>query len=103
MRAGIGSFLFATDLVDYLVEKEIPFRNAYGSAAEAVRLAEKKRAGLDELTIDELRSISLKFEADVFSVFDPLQSVKRKKTPGSTHPDRVRDQIAKAKKLLSHK
>jgi argininosuccinate lyase len=93
------SFLFATDLVDYLVKKGLSFRKAHGLAGEIVQYAEKKGLALNALGIDELRRFDSSFGEDVFEIFDPLQSVKMKKTYGSTHPEQVKAQIAKAKKL----
>lgn len=93
--------LFATDMVDYLVEKRVPFREAHGIIGEVVQYAEKKGVPLSELKLEELRSFHQGFENNVFEVFDPARSVRRKKTYGSTHPDQVNRQIQKARRLLS--
>jgi len=99
--AGIRSFLFATDMVDYLVDKGIPFREAHGIVSEVVRLSEKERKELEKVDLEKLRKISPVFARDVYDVFDPARSVMKKKTSGSTHPEQVRIQIKKAKSLLS--
>jgi argininosuccinate lyase len=100
MRAAISPSLFATDLADALVEKGVPFRDAHGAAAAAVRLSEKLGRDLASLTVDELRSIHPGFDGLDPAVFDPQNSIRRKKTSGSTHPDMVKRQIEKAKALL---
>jgi argininosuccinate lyase len=100
MRAAITSDVFATDLADALVEKGVPFRDAHGAMAATVRLAEAKGRDLASLTAEEWASIHPLLAEMKPAVFDPLQSVRRKKTSGSTHPDMVAAQIEKAKAKL---
>src|ERR1041385_7092492 len=56
--------LLATDLVDYLVRKGVPFRHAHHVTGRVVALAEKLGKRLNELTLDELRSVEEKFGPD---------------------------------------
>jgi len=42
------------------------------------------------------------FESDVYQVFDPMESVKRRNATGGTSPDSVKKQIAKAKEVINH-
>ena len=58
MRAAAGvGFTTATDLADWLVRaKGVPFREAHGIAARAVKLAEGKGCGLEALTLAELQA-----------------------------------------------
>jgi argininosuccinate lyase len=103
-RTGIAlkfdSFLFATDLVDYLADRGVPFREAHGLVGEIVRFAEEKTAPLGGLSLSELRGFHAAFGADVFEVFDPGHSVRLKRSTGSTHPAEVKRQIRKARRLL---
>ncbi len=101
IQAHHDSFLCATDLVDYLVDKGIPFREAHGIIGKLVRYAEKKGVGLNELKFEEFRRFHPLFASDVFEVFDPTHSIRQKKTSGSTHPQWVRKQIRMAKKKIS--
>jgi argininosuccinate lyase len=94
-------FLYATDLVDHLTAKGVPFREAHGVVGAAVRYAEKLRRPLDRLTPREFRRFHPLFGDDVLEVFDPARSVRLKKTSGSTHPARVKAQIARAKALCA--
>ncbi len=93
--------LIATDLVDYLVAKDIPFREAHGLVGEIVRYAESKGKSLASLTQDEFSRFSDKLTSDVYQLFDPRRSVEKKKTSGSTHPEQVRRQIQMAKEIIS--
>jgi argininosuccinate lyase len=101
MRAAITPNMFATDLADALVEKGLAFRDAHGAAAAAVRFAEARGGDLASLKPDEWKEIHPALADIDPSVFDPLQSVRRKKTSGSTHPDMVEAQIEKARARLS--
>jgi argininosuccinate lyase len=96
----INPAIVATDLVDYLVERKVSFREAHGIFGEAVAWAESKTRVLNTLTVEEWREFSPAFDAAVSEVFDPRRSVERKRTTGSTNPEMVRRQIARAKSLL---
>ncbi len=97
----MDTFMLATDLVDYLVDRGVPFREAHGIVGEIVYMAHKEGKELAELSLDEFKKYSEAFEEDVFRVFDFRKSVERKRTYGSTNPDRVREQIERARNLVS--
>ena len=96
MLAAIDSAMLATDLADYLVRKGIPFREAHAAAGRAVRAAAEKGISLEELSLNEWQAWGA-FESDVYQVFDPMESVKRRNATGGTSPDSVKKQIQTAK------
>jgi len=96
----IDPSLFATDMVDYLVEKGIPFREAHGIVGAIVYHAEREGKKFNELKLEELKKFSLFFDEKVFEIFDPVHSVNQKKSAGSTSPEEVKIQIENAKKLI---
>lgn len=97
MRAAIDSFMMATDLADYLVEKGIPFRETHAIAGKAVRAASEKNIGLDKLSLAEYQSLCPAFDADVYETLDPLKSVTRRNAIGGTSPQAVKMQIEKCR------
>jgi argininosuccinate lyase len=99
MRSAIDASMLATDLADYLVAKGIPFRQAHELVGKAVRLAAAQGKSLDDLSLEEYRSLSPTFEADLFTVFDPLHSVSRHSAYGGTAPEAVRAQIEEARRV----
>jgi argininosuccinate lyase len=101
MRNAIDSFMMATDLADYLVSKGIPFRETHAIAGKAVRVANEKNVGLEELPLEAYQALSLAFEADVVQVFDPLKSVEKRNAIGGTSPEAVKSQIEGVKRFLS--
>ncbi|MEO7840113.1 MAG: argininosuccinate lyase [Anaerolineales bacterium] len=102
MRAAIDSFMMATDLADYLVGKGIPFRETHAIAGKAVRLAGDalRKVGLDEMSLEAYQALCPAFEADVYQVFDPLKSVKKRNAIGGTSPRSVKNQITECRKNL---
>ena len=100
MRASIDASMLATDMADYLVEKGIPFRQAHTLAGEAVQLAASQGRPLDALSLGELQSISPAFGDDIHAVFDPIQSISRRKVYGGTAPEAVAVQIEEARQVL---
>jgi argininosuccinate lyase len=63
-------------------------------------MAEQSGRKLQELSLEELRSVSPLFEADVFTALDITTVVARRKTEGGTAPERVAEQLTMAKKQL---
>ena len=93
------AFITATDLADYLVKNHsMSFRQAYKKTAEIVNLAEKKKKKLNELEINELRSIEPKLTIDVLKIFDLKNSINSKKSYGGTSFENIKKMIMKYKK-----
>ncbi|MBK9925319.1 MAG: argininosuccinate lyase [Anaerolineales bacterium] len=97
MRNAIDSFMMATDLADYLVNKGIPFRETHVIAGKAVRLAGEKKVGMDELPLEAYQALCPAFEADVYQVFDPMSSINKRNAIGGTSLQSVKIQIEKIK------
>ncbi len=87
-------FLNATELADYLAAKGVPFREAHHVAGSAVALAEQKGVGLEDLSLEELKTLSTEINEDVFAILGYEAAMARRNTPGGTAPQRVREQIA---------
>lgn len=85
--------MLATDLADYLVRKGVPFRETHHISGACVRLAEEKKVSIDTLSLEELKAIDARFEADVTKVWDYEVSVERKSSIGGTAKSSVLKQI----------
>ena len=99
-RAASG-LLLATDVADYLVAKGVPFRDAHEIVGALVRRLVREKRSFDDLTIDEWRTHSPLFEADVRTAITPAASIAKKRTPQSTHPDAVARALEEAKGWLA--
>ncbi len=93
--------LFATDILEYLVRKKVPFSEAHELVGKTVRHAIESEKRLRQWSVQEWRKFSPTFGADIHDLFSALESVRGKKTIGSTHPARVKQAIAEWKKALS--
>ncbi|MFU0506028.1 argininosuccinate lyase [Pseudaminobacter sp. NGMCC 1.201702] len=101
-RAAGSGYSTATDLADWLVRAlGLPFREAHHVTGRAVALAEGKKVGLEELTLEDLQSIHDGITADIFSVLSVQNSVKSRTSYGGTAPNEVRRQITAWKKRLA--
>ena len=90
----------ATDFADYLVKKEIPFRDAHEIVGKDVAHAVSKKQDLDELSIEDFKSVSSVIEEDIFDFLNIEGSVRSKKTSGVTSYEEVNKQIEKAKNII---
>ncbi len=100
MRAALDEDMLATDLADYLVDRGMPFRQAHHVAGQAVALAAKEGKRLSQLTVAQYQGLSELFSEDVAQVFDFAASAARRKAPGGTAPEAVRQQIGAARNWL---
>lgn len=88
-----AGYTLATDIAEWLVRRGVPFRSAHEAAGAAVRVAEQRAVGLDELTDDELAAISPELTPQVREVLTIEGSVSARDGRGGTAPVRVAEQI----------
>jgi argininosuccinate lyase len=102
--AAISDFTNATDLADFLVRKGLEFRQAHEVIGRMVVYAIQNDKELHELTIDECRQFSPLFDHEIYTAISLESSLSRKSQIGGTAPDRVREELSKAKESLkSHR
>jgi argininosuccinate lyase len=100
--AAEAGFSTATDLADWLVRAAgVPFREAHHITGWAVKLAEEQGIGLAELELGALQQIDARIDASVFDVLSVDASVRSRTSYGGTAPERVREQIARARDGLA--
>ncbi len=102
-----AGYTLATDVAEWLVRHGVPFRDAHEAAGAAVRAAEQRGVGLDELTDDELAAISPQLTPDVHAVLTVEGSVAARDAHGGTAPiqvakqlDSVRDTVERLRRQL---
>jgi argininosuccinate lyase len=91
----------ATDMAEYLVKRGLPFRKSHEITGKIVLHCMKKGKKLEELTLKELNTFSPFIRNDIYSCLKAEESVKNKKSRGSTSPDEVKRQIQRLKKVVS--
>ena len=100
MRAACSrGYLNATDLADWLVQHAgVAFRDAHHLTGQLVKLAEQKKCGLEDLSLDEMQAVHPKITHDIFAAITLDTCVARRTSVGGTAPVRVREALAAAKK-----
>ena len=99
-KAAQGGFINATDLADYLVKKGLPFRSAYKISGQIVAKCIAEGKVLETLSLEEYRSFSDLFEADLYKDIDLLTCVEKRISQGGTSQASVDAQIAYVKEQL---
>jgi argininosuccinate lyase len=92
--------LLATDVVDYLVEKGVPFRKAHHVIGALVALAEGNSVPLNELSLEDVQGVDEHFESDWVDCFDVEKALKAREKTGMPGPGEVRKQITRLRAKL---
>lgn len=95
-----GDVLLATDLVDYLTKRGVPFRKAHTLIGKIVVHCLERGCLLHELTLSEYKRFSPVFEEDVYRLLTPRASVRSRQSGGSTAPKEIAKQLRRWKKIL---
>ena len=95
-----NDFLTATEIADYLVQHNVPFREAHSITGRIVGYCIENNTSLSRLSLRELHKFSPKFSEDVFDLLNPHTSIEHKKSAGSTSPVEVKKQIVHWTKVL---
>jgi argininosuccinate lyase len=88
-----AGYTLATDIAEWLVRRGVPFRVAHEAAGAAVRTAESRDVGLEDLTDTELATISTELTPDVREVLTVEGSVSARDARGGTAPIQVAKQL----------
>ncbi len=92
--------LYATDLAEYLVAKGVSFAEAHRAVGKLLTYADREGVSLRALPLKTLRRFSAGFDQSLHKLLDPIGSVRRKKSFGSTNPSLVAKAIRRWKKKL---
>ena len=76
-------FIDATDVADYLVKKNVSFRDAHNISGNIVSYCIKENKTIQDLKTDEFKSFSPLFEDDIHFAIDFKNSINAKKVIGS--------------------
>ncbi len=94
-------YMTATDLADWIVKKtDYTFREAHNITGKIVLIAEKKKKFLNELSLEEFRSVEPKISKDIYNYVSLESSISRKNSYGGTNINQVLKAIKRAKKKI---
>lgn len=99
-KATQSGYMTATDLADYLVLKNIPFRKAHAVVGKIVGFCLEREKELADLTLEELQTFSEAIDKDVFEVLSVEGSIKSRQSRGGTSLQQVDEALERAEELL---
>ncbi len=79
-EAASDESIIATDVAEYLVTKGVPFKQAHDAVSKIVRIY----PNFSGVTLNQLREIRPEFNKDIYKLISPTESVRRKRSQGST-------------------
>ena len=95
-----AEFTNATDAADYLVKKGVPFRDAHGIIGKLVLYCIDKNCSIEDLSLEELKSISDVFEADIYDAITLKTCVEKRLTKGAPGPKQMEEVLKIHEKYL---
>jgi len=101
--AAAGGFSTATDVADYLVRHAVPFREAHEIVGHVVNYCEEAGKTLEDLTLVEWQGIDERFTPTVLDAVGVENSIRARKSFGGTAPERVREQLERARRVWSER
>lgn len=101
-KSAMNGFTNATDAADYLVGKGVPFRDAHGIIGRLVLYCIDKNTSIDALSLEELRSISDKFDEDIYDAISLKTCVEKRLTIGAPGAEMMKQVIKKQKEYLKN-
>ena len=99
-RSAAKGFTNATDAADYLVKRGVPFRDAHGIIGRLVLECIEKGKSIDEMSLEELKSISEVFDADIYEAVSLKTCVEKRLTEGAPGMAVMKKVIAEYKEYL---
>ncbi|MCF0130755.1 MAG: argininosuccinate lyase [Pseudobutyrivibrio sp.] len=94
-------FTNATDAADYLVMKGVPFRDAHSIIGRIVLYCIDKNIAIDDMTLDEFKSMSPVFEEDIYKAISMDTCVNKRLTVGAPGHDAMLQEIKQCKLFLN--
>ncbi len=99
-QAAQSGFMNAWAAATYLVKKGIPSRPAHEAIGKAVKLCLDKNCELQDLRLDELRTLSAAFDEGFYECLTLAAVLAIHDVPGGTAPARVKQAMAAAKQKI---
>ena len=92
-QAASDPALLATDLADYLVLHGLPFRQAHEAIGGLVAYSQKEQRALPDLSLEEFRRFSDRFEPDLYQVFQLDSAMTKRVAVGAPSAKNVAAQL----------
>jgi len=100
-QAVASDFSNATDVADYLVAREVPFREAYQLVGRLVKLCLEEGILLRDLPLNRWQQLHPGFEQDIYEAIAPRQVVAARLSEGGTGFAQVEKQLQRWRPVLA--
>jgi argininosuccinate lyase len=100
-HAAESGFMNAWAAATYLVQRGVPFRLAHEHMGKAVQMCLEKQCEVQDLSLEELRSVNLKFDNDFYACLKLESVLAIHDVPGGTAPARVKQATADARQRIN--
>ncbi|WP_413295708.1 argininosuccinate lyase [Synechococcus sp. MIT S9452] len=100
-QAVASDFSNATDVADYLVAREVPFREAYQLVGRLVKLCLEEGILLRDLPLNRWKQLHPGFEQDIYDAIAPRQVVAARLSEGGTGFAQVEKQLQRWRPVLA--
>ena len=94
-------FTNATDAADYLVNHGVPFRDAHGIVGQLVLYCIDKGIALDDMSLEEFKTVSPVFEEDIYDAISMKTCVEMRNTIGAPGRAAMEQVIQEEEKYLA--
>ncbi|MCX7828424.1 MAG: argininosuccinate lyase [Thermanaerothrix sp.] len=101
VKAFEDGLALATDVAEYLVVRNVPFREAHEKVGKLVRWCVDNRRPLQSLSLGEINRFIPEAREDLLPLLDVKVSVDRRRTYGGTSREEVRRQREEGERRLS--
>ena len=99
-KSARGGFTNATDAADYLVKKNVAFRDAHEIVGRLVLYGIENNKALDDFTLEEFKNISEVFDNNIYDAISLKTCVEKRNTKGAPGLKAINDEIEASRKLL---
>jgi argininosuccinate lyase len=89
-------YTLATEVAEWLVRRNVPFRDAHEITGKLVMICAAREVALDAVSDEDLAAVSPHLTPEVRDVLSVPGALAARITPGSTGPGPVADQLASA-------
>ena len=100
-QAVASDFSNATDVADYLVARDVPFREAYQLVGRLVKLCLEEGILLRDLPLNRWQQLHPGFEQDIYDAIAPRQVVAARLSEGGTGFAQVEKQLQRWRPVLA--
>ena len=102
LAAAKKGFINATDCADFLTKKGVPFRDAYKATGQLVYVCTEKGKTLEELTLEEFKTVHPEFDEGVYDAIDLMNCVMRRSSHGGPAVAETARQIEELTEFLKN-